>query len=281
MPVFSYEQKFARRDAMHAIIDEFKTTSYLFTTEYDSGGGYGAEITTYVTLLNNQEPILCRTFYFENEIEHVRSFAKKFVRDPDYRQKCLAGTVHWKRTSKWYDRNAEVYCPQFQTIQAASTKEQRRKMNEQNRWTEIKLKQLFRVIDKQVDTLENTKEYREHQLTDQNFIPSRTIIDPEIREIVRRFNLLPSVKTKFSCQGIRGGIYVEGWKYGPIWFPGNHAPLAHIIFEKIPTQLAERLAAHLQNLGIGGFQWDRVTSNLPQNNAQFLAALEEFVRHSE
>ena len=265
---------------MHGIIDQFKKPPYLFITEFDSGGDIGGEITVYVNLIGSQDTILARTFYFENNNEkHIRSFAKIFANDFDYRQECLAGTVFWVRVSKWYGINEYAYSDQFQTIRSACTKEKIRRMEAQSEQTWARMEQLFRVIETQVETLEETKEYQEHLVLERSFTPSIEILDPEIEGIVHLFNLLPGVATIFSCQGIRRGIQMEGWKYGPIWFPGNHEPLAYISFSKIPPDLEKRLDAYLRKLGLGQVSVNRIISNLPQNNARFLAALEEFINN--
>jgi hypothetical protein len=174
-------------------------------------------------------------------------------------------------------KNADVYYVQFQTIRAAQTKEELRRMEAQSEQTWYRMEQLFRIIEKQVEKWETTKEYQEHLVLEQGFSPSFDDLDPEVEGIVHLFNLLPGVATKFSCQGIRRGIQTEEWKYGPIWFPGNHEPLAYISFSKIPPGLEKRLDAYLLKLGLGQFHFDRITSNFPQNNARFLAALVEFI----
>ena len=263
---------------MHAIIDKFKMPPYLFTTEYDSGGHVGGEITVYVNRIGSQDTILSRTFYFnENEI-HIHSFARKFVNDPDYRQECLENTVHWALTNRWYAHNSLVYFDQFQTIKAAHTKDELRRMDAQSKQTQAQMERLYRIIDAQVEKLENTKEYQEHLVLEQSFTPSIAVIDPEIAGIVHLFNRLPGVVTKFSCQGIRRGIQVEGWKDGLIWFPGNHDHLAYVSFDQIPPELENKLDTHLRKLGLGLGNFKRISSNLPQNNAKFIAALEEFVK---
>jgi hypothetical protein len=152
-------------------------------------------------------------------------------------------------------------------------------MDEQSKQTWARMEQLFRIIEKQVDVWETTKEYQEHLVFEQNFTPSMEVLDPEVEEIVHLFNLLPGVKTKFSCQGIHRGIQVAEWKYGPMWFPGNHVPLAHIAFSQIPPDLLERADAHFRKLGLGQVSVDQIVSNLPQNNARFLVALEEFINN--
>lgn len=263
---------------MYAIIDQFKIPPYLFQTEFDSGGDIGGEITVHVNLIGSQDTILARTFYFENNNKkHIRSFAKKFANDLDYRQECLNGAVLWKCVSRWYRINGCAYSNQFQTVRSACTKEEIRRMKAQSKQTWTRMEQLFRIIEKQVDVWETTKEYQEHLVLEQNFTPSKDVIDPEVEGIVHLFNLLPGVKTQFSCQGIRRGIQIGEWKYGPIWFPGNHEPLAYISFSKIPPELEKRLDAYFQKLGLGQFDFNRITSNFPQNNARFLAALEEFI----
>lgn len=265
---------------MHGIIDQFKIPPYLFKTEFDSGGDIGGEITVHVNLFGSQDTILARTFYFEKINEkHIRSFAKKFANDLDYRQECLSGTVLWKRVSKWYGINEYAYSNQFQTIRSACTKEELRRMEPQSEQTWSRMEQLFRIIEKQVEKLEETKEYQEHLVLERSFTPSIEVLDPEIEGIVHLFNLLSGVATKFSCQGIRRGIRVAEWKYGPIWFPGNHEPLAYIYFSKIPPDLEKRLDAYLGKLGLGQASVNRIISNLPQNNARFLAALEEFTNN--
>jgi hypothetical protein len=263
---------------VHGIIDQFKKPPYLFITEFDSGGYIGGETTVYVKLIGSKDTVLARTFYFENNNEkHIRSFANKFANDLDYRQECLAGTVLWYRVSRWYGINDITYSDQFQTIRAACTKEELRRMEAQSEQTWARMEQLFRIIEKQVEIWETTKEYQEHLVLEQNFTPSLDVLDPEVEGIVHLFNLLPGVKTIFSCQGIRRGIRVAEWKYGPMWFPGNHEPLAHITFSQIPPELLERLDAHFRKLGLGQASVNRIISNLPQNNARFLAALEELI----
>jgi hypothetical protein len=86
---------------VHGIIDQFKIPPFLFKTEFDSGGDIGGEITVHVNLIGSQDTILARTFFFKNKNEkHIRSFAKKFSTDLDYRQECLAGTVLWDRVGR-------------------------------------------------------------------------------------------------------------------------------------------------------------------------------------
>lgn len=263
---------------MHGIIDKFKMSPYLFTLEYDSGGGVGGEITVYVNLIGSQDSILYRTFYFNKNEKHIHSFAIKFVNDPAYRQSCLAGTVHWARSGRWYAQNDHIYYDQFQTIKVAHTKEEHRRMKAQFQQTQARLEQLYRIIDMQVEKLEDTKEYQEHLVLEQSFTPSIAVLDPEIAGIVQLLNQLPGVVTQFSCQGIRRGIQVEGWKYGPIWFPGNHQPRAYVSFNQIPSELEYKLNIHIRKHGLGFVESRHISSNLPQNNAKFITALEKFIK---
>ena len=263
---------------MNGIIDKFKMSPYLFTLEYDSGGGVGGEITVYVNLIGSQDSILHRTFYFNKNEKHIRSFARKFVNDPAYRQECLAQTVHWAHSGRWYAQNDHIYYDQFQTIKVAHTKEEHRRMEAQFQQTQARLEQLYRIIDTQVEKFEDTKEYQEHLVIEQSFTPSIAVLDHEIAGIIQLLNQLPGVVTQFSCQGIRRGIQVEEWKYGPIWFPGNHQPLAYVSFDQIPPVLENKLDAHFRKLGLGLVKFKRISSNLPQNNAKFIAALEKFIK---
>lgn len=263
---------------MHGEIDSFRIGDFKFNIGYDSGAGYGGEISADVSDVLGQF-LLQRTFYFGGQDRHIRAFAKKFAKDADYRQACLNGTVEWVRLDRWYSQNAQVYVPQIQTVWAASTPEETRAMRESHTKTYSEMKRLYDLLRRHLNELELLPAYQEHLVVERESPdPSIETLDGDIEYVVRLLNGIPGVVTKFSCQGICRRVAVDWWEHGPIWFPAKHMPLAHVHFAEIPPEMEAELDAFLHCREVGRCQLRRAMANVPEHNAGFVQAMEDFAR---
>ena len=228
-----------------------------------------------------KDPIISRPFYFDevNDV-HFKRFAKKFVSDENYRNICIEKTVRWARLSNWYDYNSDYYYDLFQTIHGtfASNKIALKKMREQSDITYKKCNELYNILNKKLEWLESTNEYKAH-LEQQSSMP---VVDPKkidlgIEKAVLLFNRIPEVKTRFSCQGSSSnGIIIKEWEYGKIFFPGKHQLYSHISFERIPKEISATLDKFLLEKNVGRCLYNKAFSFSLEKNNGFIKLLEEF-----
>ncbi len=260
---------------MHMITDSYPIGQYVVTTEFDSGAELGGELTAWIEC--EGETLIQRTFYFGADKRRIHAFARKFVSDPAYQRSCLAGTVRWARVNAWFFRNNIAYCPQLMPIQTAATPKQLSAMRAQNDRAETYFRRLYALIDQQIEQWETTPAYQKHIRIEQTLQePSITMLDPAIEAVILAFNQMPGVVTRFSCQGLRRGISIEAWEYGPIWFPGKHEPLAYVHFSDLPADMAQHLDAYVRAAKVGVIKQGRVRAQVPEQNSAFIQALEEF-----
>lgn len=252
--------------------DSFKIQPYRFVIEFDTGADVGGENSVYIYGPDSEEEALTRrTFYFNTASDsHIRSFAKKFANDAEYRQACISGTVRWARLERWFYKNNLAYWQKW--------------MNESLPDDDIyqRCQRLYKLLDKRLEDLEALPAYKEHlQIENEAPAPSMAQLDSEIAEAVRLFNRIPGVATSYSCQGIRRGARLNEWQHGLIWFPGHHMPLAHIAFSALPPSLAKQLDACLRTSGIGACSAWQAESNAPENNRSFVDEIERFAREAQ
>ena len=261
---------------MRAILETYTIGEYVFTVEYASGNEAGAEIGVWIE--HNAEVILSRSFLFVTHTKHIRAFARKFVNDQAYRQQCLAGTVHWARVEQWFTRNSNAYYPQLCPIRGASNPLQLKLMRAQEDRAEQLFKHLYKLIDTHVMHWESTPAYKEHVRLEATMpAPAPATIDSEIAAVVQGFNQLPGIVTQFSCQGLRRGIDVAEWEYGPIWFPGRHESLAYVHFAHLPADLKQSLDEYVRDSHVGWFNGQRVQAQRPHLNHAFIQVLQQFL----
>ncbi len=169
------------------------------------------------------EPKFLRSFYFDDvRLNYMQNFCKKFAENSAYRSVCLAGTTDWSVRDALFRRNLGwEYFQERMVIEMLGDEEK-----------------TYQFFKKHWQAIVRLPEYQRIQQLDTQFIPSPTILDPEIAPVVYEFNQIPGVKTRFSCQGVSGTVEYEGLD---ILVVSPHARLGFIWFEALDPANEHRL----------------------------------------
>jgi len=171
-----------------------------------------------------------------------------------------------------------VYTPLLMTLRSASTTEERRELARTTEYTGREMERLYKSLRQHLDELESLQAFKDHVAAERDAEVAQDVVDAGVLQAVLLLNAIPGVSTQFSCQGVRNCVDVDWWDHGPIWFPGEHGPLAHMQFAQIPPELASELDAFLYERGVGECRPRRASANRPEHNAAFVQALEDFAQ---
>lgn len=196
--------------------------------------------------------------------------------DEDYRTDFLASRTREQRIDVWYARNAEIYVLHRQIAPLVSHSTREAQVN--NEKIEQAMRRLEALLAARLEELESSVAFQAHLAIEAGEPEvDRYQLDSGMVNLIADLNLIPGVKTVFSCQGLRRWTDVPGWKPGPIFFPGHHMPLAHVAFTTIPESMFQTWARTLQAVGVGRARPWRNASALesmdPTLNASFCDAL--------
>ncbi len=174
------------------------------------------------------EPKFLRSFYFDDvRLNYMQNFCKKFAEDTAYRSECLAETADWSIRDALFRRNLGwEYFQKSIIVQMLGDEEK-----------------TYLFFKKNWKTIVTFPEYQRIQQLDTQFIPSATVLDPEIAPVVHEFNQIAGVKTRFSCQGVSGTVEYQGLD---VLVVSPHARLGFISFEAINPNIEQ----HLKSLAL-------------------------------